>query len=250
MADSPEWIKKKKATINPKNEDDKCFQYALMAALNYGETGSHPEQLSNIKPFINKYNWKGINYPSKIDDWKMCEKNNQTIALNVLYIKEKEISPGYISKINWNCEKRLILLMIPNEEKEGWHYLAVKKLSPLLHGITSKHEGVFYSLNCLHSFRTENKLKSHKKVCKNKDFCEIAMSSETDVILEFNQYMKSGKMPYIIYADIQSLIKKIDGCPNNHENSSATKICEHTPCGYSMSTIWEFGHIENKHTLY
>ena len=48
--------------------------------------------------------------------------------------------------------------MIPNEEKKRWHYLAVKMLSTLLHGITSKHKGDFYCLNCLHSFRTENKL--------------------------------------------------------------------------------------------
>ena len=53
-------------------------------------------RVSNIKPFINKYNWKGINYSSKIDDWKMFEKNNPTMALNILYIKEKEIIPAYI----------------------------------------------------------------------------------------------------------------------------------------------------------
>ena len=77
-----------------------------------------------------------------------------------MYTKEKEICPAYISKINWNCEKQIILLMIPNEQKEGlWHYLAVKKLFTLLRGITSKHHGDFYGLNCLHSFRTENKCK-------------------------------------------------------------------------------------------
>ena len=53
--------------------------------------------------------------------------------------------------------------MIPNEEKEGWHYLAVKKLSALLRVITSKHHGDFSCLNCLHFFRKENNLKSHKK---------------------------------------------------------------------------------------
>ena len=100
--------------------------------------------------------------------------------------------------------------MIPNEEKERWHYLATKKLSALLRGITSKHDG-FYCLNCLHSFRTENRLKFHEKVCKNKDFCGVVMPSENDNILEFHQYIKSDKMPYIIYADIESLIKKIDG---------------------------------------
>ena len=77
-----------------------------------------------------------------------------------------------------------MLLIIPNEEKEGWHYLAVKKLSVLLRGITSKHHGYFHCLNCLPSFRTENKLKSHEKVSKNKYFCGFVMASEKDNILD------------------------------------------------------------------
>ena len=67
-----------------------------------------------------------------------------------------------------------------------------KKLSTLLRGLTSKHRGDFYCLNCLHSFRTENKLKSHEKVCKNKDFCGIVMTSEKDKVLEFKQNLKSN----------------------------------------------------------
>ena len=126
--------------------------------------------------------------------------------------------------------------MIRNEEKEWQHYLAVKRLSPLLYRKTSKHHDDFYCLYCLHSFRTEHKLKSSDKVCKNEDFCEISMTSETDKILEFKQYMKSDKMPYIIYADIESLIRKIDGCGNNPEKSSTMKIGETIPCGYSTST--------------
>ena len=86
------------------------------------------KELNHIKPFINKYNQKGINYPSQINDWKTFEKNNPTINLNILYIKEK-ICPTYISNINLNCEKQIILLLIPNEEKDGSHYLAVKNLS-------------------------------------------------------------------------------------------------------------------------
>ena len=67
--------------------------------------------------------------------------------------------------------------MIPNEEKQNWHYLAVKKLSALLHGIFPKHKGGFCCLNCLHSFRTEN---------KRKDFCEIVMPSEKNNLLKGN----------------------------------------------------------------
>ena len=117
--DSPGWIKKIKASINLKNKDDKCFQYAVTVAFNYGEIESHPGRVWNIKPFTNKYKWKGINYPSNIDDWKKFEKNNPTIALNILYIKEKEICPAYITKINSNCEKQIILLIVTNEEKKA-----------------------------------------------------------------------------------------------------------------------------------
>ena len=115
--DSPVWIEKKNATENPKNTDDKCFQYPVTVALNYEEIKWNPERVSNIKPFINKYNWKGINYPSKMDVWKTFKKNNLAIALNILYIKEKEIYPACISKHNPTREKQVILLMITIEEK-------------------------------------------------------------------------------------------------------------------------------------
>ena len=77
------------------------------------------------------------------------------------------------------------------------------------------------------------------------------MLSEKNNILEFNQYIKSNKMPYIIYADIGFLIfKKIDRCANNPENSLTTKLGEHIRCGYSMSKILAFDHLENKHNLF
>ena len=58
-------------------------------------------------------------------------------------IKKPEICPAYISKINSDCEKQIMILMIPNKEKERWHYLAVRKLSALLRGIIPKHQGEF-----------------------------------------------------------------------------------------------------------
>ena len=80
---------KKIALINPENTD-KCFQYAATLVLNYDEIESYPERVSNIKRFVNKRNWKGTNYPLKIDDWKTSEKNNPTIALHILYFKENK----------------------------------------------------------------------------------------------------------------------------------------------------------------
>ena len=92
---------------------------------------------------------------------KKIEKNNLTIVLNVLYAKKEKIYPVYVSKNNSKRGKQVIPLMTPNGE--GWHYLAIKKLSALLRGITSKNHGDFYCLNCVHSFGTKSKLESHKK---------------------------------------------------------------------------------------
>ena len=71
--DSPKWLKNEKATINPKNKDDECFQYALSAALIHKQIKDHPEIISNIKPFIDKYNWKELDFPSHSKDWKKIE---------------------------------------------------------------------------------------------------------------------------------------------------------------------------------
>ena len=110
---SPDWIKDKKATINPiYKKDNKCIQYAVTVVLNHEEREKSPERMTKIKPFIYKYKWEGINFPSEKDDWKNFEKDNVTIALNVLYAKKEKIYPAYVSKNNSYREKQVILLMI------------------------------------------------------------------------------------------------------------------------------------------
>ena len=136
------------------------------------------------------------------------------IALNVLYAKKEKIYPAYVSKNNSNCEKQVILSMIPNREGRS-DYLAVKEISALLRGITSENNGDFYCLNFFHSFRIKNKLQSHKRICRNKYFCNIKMPSEDNEILEFSQYQKSDKAPFIIYADLECITDSKTDCMFN-----------------------------------
>ena len=172
--DSPDWIKNKKATINPKNKDNQCFKYAITAALNHNKISNHPERISMLRPFINNYNWKDIDFPSDKKDYKKFERNNNTVALNILFApyNTKKIKPAYISKYNHKRDKQVILLMITNDDK-NWHYLAVKSISKLLNGIASNHNGDFFCLNCFHSYRTKNKLIKFAKICKDHDFCDV-----------------------------------------------------------------------------
>ena len=157
--DSPKWLKNKKLTINPKNNDYKCFQYAATLALNLDRIHSHPERTSKMKPF------KDIDFPSTSKDWKKFELNYE-IALNILYVPHntKKMQVAYKSKHNLTREKQVILLMISNDE--NWHYLTVKDLPGLLKGITSSHKEYFYCLDSFHSYRTKNKLKDIKKYLK------------------------------------------------------------------------------------
>ena len=72
------------------------------------------------------------------------------------------------------------------------------------------------------------------------------MPFEGTKILEINQYQKSDKAPFIIYADLEFIIEKIDGCKNNPENSSTSKVNEHIPSGFSMSSTSLLGSIEKE----
>ena len=234
-------MKNKKSTKNPKNIDYKCFQYAVTLALNLDEINKHSQRVSKIKPFIEQYNWKDIDFPSTSKDWKKFELNDE-IAFNILYVPHnpKKIEIAYKSKHNLTREKQVILLMISNGE--NWHYLVVKSLSGLLTGITSNHKEDFYCLNCFHSYRTKNKLESNKKICENRNYCNVEMPNEDNKIIKYNQGEKSVKSPFIIYADLECLLEKISTCYNNPEKSSTT--------GYSLFTHCSFDKTKNKLDYY
>ena len=153
--DSPKWLKNKKATINPKNKDEKCFQHTLTVALNSENIKKDPQRISKIKPIIDQYNGKGRDFASHGKDLKKIESNNKSIALNILYVSHNtdKIRHTYKSKYNLTRETQVIILMITDGEK--WHYLAVKSLSALFRKITGNNHEDFYCLNCFQSYTTE-----------------------------------------------------------------------------------------------
>ena len=100
--------------------------------------------------------------------------------------------------------------MITDGEK--WHHFAVKSLSALFRGITSNHHGYFYCLNCYHSFSTEDRIKKHKKVCNDHDYCYVGIPNEENKILKYNYEEKSLKVPFIINIDTEYLLEKTYSC--------------------------------------
>ena len=124
---SPDWLANKKAITNPKNT--KCdfrFAYSIIVSLSHQNNKNHPELVSNILEYRYKYNFIDINFPAGIKGWKLFEKNNDTIALNILQVphNEKNITHVYKSKHNHTPKNQVVLLMITDGEK--WHYTALK----------------------------------------------------------------------------------------------------------------------------
>ena len=181
--DSPEWLKNKKAKINPKNDDHKYFQYALTVALTYEKIKSHPERIAKIKPLFDQYN-------------------------------------------------------------------SVKSLSALLRGITGNNNGHFYCLNCFRSYTTKNRLKKHKNVCENHDYCYVEMPEKDKKIVKYNHGEKSMTAPFVACADLKCLLEKMSTCHNDPKKSSTTKVNKHPPSGYLLFTCSSFDKIENKLDYY
>ena len=137
-----------------------------------------------------------------------------------------------------------------NDGTSNWHYLAIKNISRLLRGITSNHNGNFYCLNCLYSYRTISKIKKHEKICKNHDFCHLKMPDVDNNILESKPGKKSPKHPFIICADLECLLLKTNTCNNNPNKSYTTVKALHKPSGYSLLTSCSFDKSKNKPTYY
>ena len=139
---SYEWLRSKTESIANK---DNCFQNASNDALDYQRIKKDPQEISKIKPYINQYNWEGIEFPAVPKDWKMFEQNNKEMILNILFVPHnyKEIRLAYISKHNHQRKNQVILLMI-TDDGERWHYLVVRSLSALLREISSSNNGYFY----------------------------------------------------------------------------------------------------------
>ena len=122
--------KNKGVIVNPKNtKNNNCSQYDIAALLNHKNSNHNLERISELKPFINNYNWKDIEFPSQAKDWRKFECNNKTIALNILYVpyKTKEIRRAFISEHNDKRNNQVNLSMI-TDGTSNWHCLAIKNI--------------------------------------------------------------------------------------------------------------------------
>ena len=233
--DLPKELKNRKAIINMKNEDNKCFLWCVLRVLNPKDRDA--ERIDkDLKSKENTLNMEGIPYPVEFKDINRFEKQNPDISISILgYSKDERVYPLRISKYTKSKKEderkhNIILLLIKNGENS--HYCIVKNLSALLSTQINKHgHKLYFCLNCLNSYDCPEKLEHHKEYCSEKENIKINMPPPGS-FLKFNNFLYSEKAPFAIYADFESLIKPLDNCEPNPNISFTNKYQKHEPVSF------------------
>ena len=231
--DLPEVLKNKQAIINMKNQDEECFKWCVLRALN--PKNNHPDRIdSDLKSKQDSINMDGIRYPVNFRAIDRFEHLNPNISISVLgYNKEERVYPLRISNCTKYTKRKhdIVLLLIKDGEKS--HYCLVKNISALLSSqINNNGHKRFFCLNCFNSFKDEDKLKEHKEYCYENESVKILMPQQ-GTFLRFKNFLHSEKAPFAIYADFESLIKPMDNCDPDPNKSYTKKYQKHKPISFS-----------------
>ena len=244
----PNELANKKAIINNKNKDNKCFLWCVLRWLNLYKTDekgeilkddkgkkiqvSNPERVDkNLMLKENTLNMEGIEYPVSLKDISKFESLNLNISITVFgYNEQDKVYPLRNSK-NMDREHKIVLMLI---EKDGvQHYCFVKNVSRLLSSQTTKGKRKqYFCLRCLNPFWCEQSLNKHLEYCSNHEAVKIEMSGE-GTILKFKNYHRGEKVPFIIYADFECFIKSIQSSNPNPESSYTKQYQKHEPISFS-----------------
>ena len=225
----PKELKNRKAIINMKNQDDKCFMWSVLRALNPKD--NHPERIDNdLKNKVDTLNMEGIQYPVSLRGIDRFEHLNLEISITVLgYNEEEKVYPLKVSKYT-GCEHDIVLLLIKDGEKS--HYCLVKNISALLSSqINNNDHKRYFCLNCFNSFKSPDSLDKHKEYCYNNECVKISMPPQ-NTFLRFKNFRYSEKAPFAIYADFESLIKPMDNCDPDPNRSYTKKYQKHEPISF------------------
>ena len=121
----PDWIAKKKSIINPQNDDEECFKWAVIAAENFKEIGRNPQRVSNLRTFTDNYDWSGLKFPVSTKGTDVFESNNN-ISVNVLAVEDRDI---YIWRKSNFWRDREINLMLrkfgKNSKLKTWENITI-----------------------------------------------------------------------------------------------------------------------------
>ncbi|KAF4529586.1 hypothetical protein B566_EDAN016543 [Ephemera danica] len=249
----PDFISRRLAIINPYNVDDhECFKWSVCASI---YKGPHPERTGKLLPYVQRFDWTDVKFPSSIEDVRKFECNNPTVSINIYALstndKLPEVFPIKVAEREKNHHIDLLVL----ENGKNRHYTYFKNFDRLLSSQLTNYNGVtLICKRCLSHHYSEEALPIHKKHCSKFPIARIELP-QTKVgedgqpikpVIAFKNVEHSEKLPIVIYADFESYLPKVQGCVNNPENSSTTVVQEHIPISYGFYVVFTLPPEETK----
>ncbi|XP_025262625.1 uncharacterized protein LOC112637357 [Camponotus floridanus] len=199
-------IMMKRAVINVQSKDNACFAWAVVAALYPAER--KVERESSYPHYATVLNLLDIEFPVTLNQIKKFELANN-ISINVYGIEDKN-SIVSICLSEQKRDKHVNLLYVEDGNGVG-HFAWIKNLSRLVSSQLSKHTGERYICDrCLHYFSSDVKLQLHAVDCGEMNDCAIRLPSDKDKWLEFNNYNRKERLPFVVYADLECVLTKTE----------------------------------------
>lgn len=225
---------KQNCMVNIKNHDDMCFKWCVLASI-YPHK-SHPNRCQHYYKYSNELDFTGIPFPVPLNKVSLFEKLNN-IGVNVIGYDspknnaKKELYPLYISKQR-QSSKHVNLLLITQNHKT--HYILIKKLNSFL---KTYGRSKFYCIYCFHGYVRKQLLDEHIVLCRQYGAQKTVLPTLNDHMLYFKDYSMIRRVPYVIYADFESVLLPVQSCAQRTSVSSTTIKQIHIPCGYCIVVV-------------
>ena len=246
----PDLLASKKAIVNPHNDDEECFKWSLITAENAGM--KDPQRVSNLRKFMDNYDWSGLEFPVSIKDiGKFKTRNN--ISVNVLAVEGRDIyihrkgrrmGPAGTGSRSDPMGREINLLMVSKDCIR--HYTAIKSLSRLLSSKNSNTKRKrHFCMNCLQGFTQELSRDQHQVYCEDNESVRVEMPKQGSSV-EFKDEQNQFRVPYIMYADFESILEPMGAVDSGSPNQPYTnEVNQHTPSGWCVSSKFAYRDLDN-----
>ena len=210
----------------------------MIASLKWREIEHNVQRISKLRRH-NDLDWDGINFPVSTRDIKRFESRNE-ISVNVLALDGKT---PYICRKGGNYTRVVNLMFIEDGEKR--HYVAIKSLGRLLSKMNSKHNpSQHFCNNCLQGFSEQRSRDEHYAYCRSNESVRIEMPTKRPIV-DYSNGQHQFKVPFVMYADFESILEPIQEAINNPNVSSTRGVNVHTPSGSCLHSKFAYGNIDN-----
>ena len=228
--DLPKWIKDKKAIINIKNRDEKCFLWCILRYLYPKEKDA--EWIGDLKKYEFSLNTKGITFPISESDITKFENLNPNLpGINVFYLDEKDCFRHAREIKNKDCQNTIDLFL--NERDGKSHFTLIKNFHRFIRSQkTGSNNGkLFICKRCFQHFTKKELLDKHIEYCSNNKTAVVKLP-KPNTFLCFKNYKKQLPVPFVVYADFECFTKPMSSCSPNPKESYNYNYQKHEPSGF------------------